>query len=303
LNLVKQYIVQCIVYAANNLRLSTEKVEVVAMLKDHISHSESLGAEINMMKKNTYLSKFAIRLGEIFNYIENNKIDFLKISDMFKEQSHILVRDLSHMLDTLTPEMLKTIYADFDKKDIDIDFSKRENKKELFGSLNTLPNPNNNEKAETLQEETSQEEEGASELKEKYILEDLKSSGEFDFEEYENEVLRPIKEIDSFLNRLIENDCNDDELDEIIKRMKYNEEFSIKVGFEIIANMHKIFYRAVELIRDKNIEITKNEIEGMRACLIVIVAIIRGKDVDISTFLKKAESFGINITGKKRELV
>jgi len=33
-------------------------------------------------------------------------------------------------------------------------------------------------------------------------------------------------------------------------------------------------------------------IESLRACLIVIVAVVRGKDVDINNYLNKAERFG-----------
>jgi hypothetical protein len=36
----------------------------------------------------------------------------------------------------------------------------------------------------------------------------------------------------------------------------------------------------------------KEVIENLRACLIVIVAVVRGKDVDINNYLNKAEEFG-----------
>ncbi len=36
----------------------------------------------------------------------------------------------------------------------------------------------------------------------------------------------------------------------------------------------------------------KEVIESLRACLIVIVAVVRGKEVDISNYLNRAEDFG-----------
>jgi len=62
--------------------------------------------------------------------------------------------------------------------------------------------------------------------------------------------------------------------------------------------MHKIFSSALDLIKNKELLPIIPVIEGMRACLIVIVALVRGKDVDITLYLNRAENFGkqINIT-------
>ena len=67
---VKQYIVQSISVAANNLRLSTEKIEVVALLRDAIVKSEDVESDIREMKKITELSTLAIRLNEILSYLK-----------------------------------------------------------------------------------------------------------------------------------------------------------------------------------------------------------------------------------------
>ena len=99
----KQYIIQCITCASNNLRLSSEKIEIVAILKEHISNTDDMTKMIADMKKLTRFSKFAIKLGEINQFIQNGKIDFLKISDKFKEHSHLLLRELSNLLDIMTP--------------------------------------------------------------------------------------------------------------------------------------------------------------------------------------------------------
>jgi len=99
----KQYLIQCITCASNNLRLSSEKIEVVAILKEHISQTPDLNNLISDMKKLTRFSKFAIKLGEINQTLQTGKIDFLKISDKFKEHSHLILRELSNLLDVVTP--------------------------------------------------------------------------------------------------------------------------------------------------------------------------------------------------------
>ena len=42
----KQYIIQAISVAANNLRLSSDKIETVAILKEHFERCENLENEI-----------------------------------------------------------------------------------------------------------------------------------------------------------------------------------------------------------------------------------------------------------------
>jgi len=85
--------------------------------------------------------------------------------------------------------------------------------------------------------------------------------------------------------------------------MKTNGEVSEKNGFEIISSMHKILYQALILIKSQELVPGKNVIESMRACLIVIVAVVRGKEVDITNYLNKAEDFERKIqTTNRKEL-
>lgn len=74
--------------------------------------------------------------------------------------------------------------------------------------------------------------------------------------------------------------------------MKTNGELSRRIGFEILSNMHSIISKALLLIRNRDLMPGKEVIESLRACLIVIVAVVRGKEVDISNYLNKAEDFG-----------
>ncbi len=107
MDLAKQYIIQSLTAASNNLRLNSQQIEVVALLREAIQHSDDIANDILEMKKITQLSTFAIRLNEIHNFLTQGKVDFFKISEKFKEHSQYLIRDLNHLLETVNPDSFK----------------------------------------------------------------------------------------------------------------------------------------------------------------------------------------------------
>lgn len=289
MNLEKQYIIQVLSRSANNLRLSTEKIEVVALLKEYVKKSDDIEADLQYLKKITEFSKLAIKIWPIYLFISKDSIDFLKISDIFKEHSSSLLREFSHFLDVVTPQNFQTI----------LDEHPKPNEDEV-----KYDNPNfvieeeseNIEKEKVEVESDSISEKVENELeKEKLIFEDLHSDDEFNFEKFEETILKPIKTIDALLERLNQNSYSESELDNIEDLMRENENLSNKAGFEIIANMHGIFAYALRLIKYKEIIPVKPVVEGMRACLIVIVAVVRNKNVDITSYLNRAELFAQEI--------
>ncbi|KUG26111.1 hypothetical protein ASZ90_004055 [hydrocarbon metagenome] len=286
MNLVKQYIVQAIVTASNNLRLSSEKIEVVAILREHLSKCSSIENEIIEMKKITTLSKFAIKLDEVYRFIATSKIDFLKISDRFKEHSHSLIRDLCNVLDVVTPQNMRSILAEISNKTINVKLVDKQNK-----TLNIDGIKIHQPKKELIEPEIT--------ITEKLVLEDIKEDEEIDFEDYEKAIMKPVKELDSFFKKLESLTYTGEEIKKYHELMEANTKLSEKVGFEIITNMHKIISHALSMIRENELAPIRDTIESMRACLIVIVAVVRRKDVDITTYLNKAEKFGKNIYARK----
>ncbi|MGE5432599.1 MAG: hypothetical protein ACM3QX_16065 [Syntrophomonadaceae bacterium] len=299
MDLIQQYIVQCIISAANNLRLNTEKIEVVALIRENICQSKDLEADIQKMKRVTEFSTFAIRLGEIYNFIAKSKVDFLKITDKFKEHSYYIVKDLNNLLERVSPQSCRqTLYQLKEDESIRVDLSKR-NPSEAFES---------GAAAEQEKEEVPAAEakipEGASELKgpvnpdaEGRYKQEKKPEAEENilFEDYESCILSPIKDLDAFLKKMPEAAISKEEIEKYREIMQKNADLSDKIGFEIIANMHNIFVKSLELLKSDTIPPVKEVAEGMRAALIVIVAVIKGKDVDIKKFLNKAEDFGRKI--------
>lgn len=290
MDLSRQYIIQCIITASNNLRLSSEKIESVALLRERLQKSEILSEEIKVFKKITELSKFGVKLGEILSFIENGKIDFAKLSDQFKEHSYSLIKDLSYLLDVVTPQMMRELFQKFENTSIDVDLTKSPISPEADDKLNNAVSKEINIPKRSR----------ADELKEEIIFDELNKEDNFSFEQYESKVLRPIKDLDAFMNRLQKYDFTENEINTNIRIMKDNAVLSQKVGFEVLSNMHSIFAAGLELINQKKIAPSANVVDSLRACLIVIVAVVRGKEVDITNYLTKAEDFGKTILQTKK---
>lgn len=264
---VKEYIKQAISIAANNLRLSSGKIETVTILKDHLGKSDDLAVEVARMKKITELSKLGIKLGEILKYLETNKIDFLKISEDFKEQSHSLIMILSNLLDVVTPKHLNEILdEEIDKSDLII-----------------------------IEEDKSIDDAETAPLKEEIIMDELETQKKRTFEDYQQQILKPVKGLGEFLTRLLADDYHKDELKSYVEIMKINAELSEEEGFKVISHMHIVFAVGMKLILNDKMVINKSVIESLRACLIVIVAMIKSKNVDITEYLNRAEKFGEQI--------
>lgn len=280
MDFIKQYITQSLTAASNNLRLSSQQIEIIALLKNVINKSDDLGNDLISMKKITELSTLAIRLNEIYNYLTQNQVDLLKISEQFKEHSRFLIKDLSYMLENVTPSAFQKAVSKINFKqaesgEIKIDLSKRHVEDELF----------------TKQEENS--------LKEKLVLDDATEDDDLFFQNFEASILKPIKPLDNLLKDMVKNEADYDQINSFAKVMKENGQLSTRIGFDIIANMHLIVSKSLTLIRNRDLMPGKEVIESIRACLIVIVAVVKGKEVDISNYLNRAEQFGNQISTLK----
>lgn len=305
MNIAKQYIIQCIVAASNDLRLSSEKIDIVSLLKEFINNSQNLEADIVAMKKVTELSTMAIRLHEIYNYLNKTKLDFLKVSEKFRAHSHFIVKDLNSLLTKTSPASFAQTLGKLrdDKNPINIDLTNR-TPKLIFGDFNDVDivstgaenvrmidtQPEINDKVIQFDDLAENEK-----MKEDLILQDVEPESEFAFENFEESILKPIKDLDGFLNRMSQGNIAGGELDNYIKIMEDNAKFSSAVGFELICKMHKTLLKAFTLLKEKKLTPEFKNAELMRACLIVIVAVVKGKDIDIRSFINKAEEFSRQI--------
>lgn len=269
MDLVKVYLIQSITTAANNLRLNAQQIEVVGLLRETIINSKDLGAELLLMKKTTELSKLAIRLSEIHSFLTQGKVDFVKISEQFREHSRYLIRDLNQFLENVTPKIYKDAFLkmnDTQQSVLDVELVDRSN---LAGEI--LIN-------------------GLAGRKE--TVTDVKSKITYTTLDFEKKILSPVKSLDELLKRIPSGEVSDKELNHNAELMNEHAELSSQQGFQVLFNMHKIISLAFDSISKGKLLVDKTIIESLRACLIVIVAVVKRKDVDITGYLNRAEDFG-----------
>ncbi|MEI7811783.1 MAG: hypothetical protein WCJ01_05080 [Ignavibacteria bacterium] len=254
MDLIHQYINQCITTAAGHLRLSTEKSEVVALIRESISKAQDLESEIANMKKITEFSTFAIRLGEIYNYIAKTKVDFFKVTEKFKEHSYLLLKDMNTLLDKVGPKLFQELIVAMHKAKEQIEVSIVQN-----------------------------------EGPEKNVLSD----------NYKEQILKPIEEINIFLKNLARNKVTKEEIKKYIGIMETNSSLSKQINCDVIALKHITFAKTLALINSDSISVTSELIGGMRAILIIIVVAVKGKEVDLTRYLSKAEKLANRIDNLK----
>lgn len=304
MDLIKQYIVQCIAAASSNLRLNNQRIEVIAMLKDVISKSKDIQYDLNQLKKITELSKLAIKLSEIHNYLREGNIDFLKVSDKFKEHSFNLIKEMNQMLDMVNPYTFQEKLDHFFQPETNVvevilesqntsddnslnklELKDLENSTNVADSKGTtaIDKEEDKDKGKDKDKDEDEDKEGREDKSEVYIK---------SFDSFETTILKPIILIDSMLNQITLDSDLPAEIEEYTALMKVNAELSSKNGFDILTKMHEIVSTGLIHLKNKTLVPSKEVIESLRACLIVIVALVKSKEVDIKNYLNRAEVFG-----------
>ena len=269
MDLVKVYLIQSITTAANNLRLNAQQIEVVGLLRETVVNSKDLSAELLLMKKTTELSKLAIRLSEIHSFLTQGKVDFVKISEQFREHSRYLIRDLNQFLENVSPKIYKEAFTKVNNGHlpaIDVELVDRSN---LAGEIMDKSVAVNDEKV---------------------VVEDKKN--QYSTIDFEKKILSPIKSIDDILKKIPSGKVTEKELVNYFELMKEHASLVSLQGFHILAKMHEIIASSFDSIIKGNLVADKPVIESLRACLIVIVAVVKRKEVDITGYLNRAEEFG-----------
>ena len=272
MDLVKVYLIQSITTAANNLRLNAQQIEVVGLLRETIVNSTDLGSELLLMKKTTELSKLAIRLAEIHTFLTQGKVDFVKISEQFREHSRYLIRDLNQFLENVSPQIYKDAFNKINNgsvHSIDVELIDRSN---LAGEIM--------DKDVTIIDENIV-------VEKKHFNKNTISSADF-----EKKILSPVKSLDELLKKFPSGTVKDSELKQFCELMQDHASLASLHDFQLLAKMHEIIASALEGMTNGKLPVDKEVIEALRACLIVIVAVVKRKDVDITGYLNRAEEFG-----------
>ena len=271
MDLVKVYLIQSITTAANNLRLNPQQIEVVGLLRETIVNSNDLGSDLLHMKKATELSKLAIRLGEIHSFLTHGKVDFVKISEQFREHSRYLIRDLNQFLENVSPKVYKDAFNKLlgTSASIDVELVDRSG---LAGDIM--------DKDVTEKETPEIPDENVNEIQKVSSI------------DFEKKILSPIKPLDEILKKLLFGEVNDADLQKYYELMQDHAALASNNNYDLLAKMHEITSSALKAFIDKDLTADKSMVDALRACLIVIAAVIKKKDVDITGYINRAEEFG-----------
>lgn len=269
MGVVKQYLTQSISVAAGNLHLNSQQVETISLIRDFLQKSNSLEDDLIKMKKSTEFSTMAIKLYEMYSYLNKGPIDILTLSEKFKVHSQQLVKDLNQLLSGDNNNLRNALNK---LRDNQIENAVTDTDTEIEKPVDNVIE----KEATTYNKETS-------------------------FAGFEEAILKAIKPMDSVLTDIAEGKILPEKIDEFAETMKKNSELSKINGFDILSNMHSIVSDSLKLIKSGTLKAEKETIEALRSCLIVIAAVVRGKEVNISDYLRRAESFGNNINALKNK--
>ncbi len=277
-DLTVKYLEQCFNNALNGLQLKAGQVDIVTKLRELLFGSDDLKGTIERMKKNTELSTLGIRIGEAYDFMEKNEIDFSSVSHHFLEHSEKISNTMKNLVESVSWEDFQRTVARLNELKLTGQENKRENEEQFEFMLDYQPSEKDNE--ETF------------ELKKDFILDDELLTRNISFAEYRENILDSVKKIDGLLNDLQEGKHNNEQLTKCIRTIEINKNLSEKHNFDIITRMHGILSGTLKLIETESVRVNKQLIYAMRSCLIVIVAIIKDKKVDITEFLQRAEYLG-----------
>ncbi|MBU2445621.1 MAG: hypothetical protein KJ666_08625 [Bacteroidetes bacterium] len=104
------------------------------------------------------------------------------------------------------------------------------------------------------------------------------------FFEFETNLLENIKELDDYLGKISTSTYNEKREEELITQAYKSLTTAEGLGHEVIAKMIRTYWAALLAIRDKKLAATKNEAELIRSTLIIIVALIKDKDIELEPY-------------------
>ncbi len=102
--------------------------------------------------------------------------------------------------------------------------------------------------------------------------------------EFENELIENVKKLDEYLATLNIGAADEKKEEEIISQAYNCYQSAEKLGHDVLAKMIKTYWTSLLAIRDRKLPSTRNEAELIRSTLIIIVALVKNKDIDLQAY-------------------
>ena len=244
----RRYIIQCIGHAASNIRLKGEALENLSLLKNYIHKFPDSEFLFREMKKVTALSRIGIKLNEIYMYASSDRVDFSVLSKEFSRQSAELTTPLMFLLNDNSTEKLENYLLNI-----------RLHQKEV--------------PREETEENSSDQEKLVVQLKHR--------------EEFNNSFILLLKELNELLDNIATNSIEVSEIKHYISLIEEKIEIAESANIEIVSRVLGCANSALEFIAVNNDSKHTELIEKVRSAFIVVVVVLRGKDVDLGLYLEE----------------
>ncbi len=288
MDFVKNYMISALSEASKKLRLNPEKVEVLHRVEEWIGKRENLGEDIAILKRITETSRLAIRLQDINNYLNFEKIDYKKFSEKFLEHCNFLVTDLEFLLLNVNQstirkilervETIKDYKAEYPNLHIKIELDQTN---EIGPSAYTHAGKRRSMKIDPVVEpELPLVHTEPARIGKRALIEKEK-----DF------LYGPIKDLEELIRRMGKEDFRSSEVFKFSDIFSERVKFCKKNGLDELLPAYENITMALRYIYNKEMHVSRDVIELFRAAMIVIVSEVRGLQHDIAEYKLRNQIF------------
>ncbi len=158
--------------------------------------------------------------------------------------------------------------------------------KELQEEQNSL---NQFEKETTESENSISEEEEIveeSQLSEQ-IIKSMNESNDNLYLDFERLVLDNILEVDEFLSKILTEQVDSEQSLKLIQKAYKSYQLAQELNFDLISELIKVYWLSLVAIRDNKLKPNKEISELIRSTLIILVSLLKQRDVDLEPFIQK----------------
>jgi len=110
------------------------------------------------------------------------------------------------------------------------------------------------------------------------------------FLDFEKLILDNILRVDEFLGKVLKNESTEGEILKLIDEAQRCLQLAKELHHDVISELIKVYLLSLVAIKDHKIFVDKNNSDLIRSTMIVLVSLIKGREIDLEPFMKKHNS-------------
>jgi hypothetical protein len=110
------------------------------------------------------------------------------------------------------------------------------------------------------------------------------------FLDFEKLILDNILRVDEFLGKALKNESTEEEILKLIDEAQRCLQLAKELHHDVISELIKVYLLSLVAIKDHKIFVDKNNSDLIRSTMIVLVSLIKGREIDLEPFMKKHNS-------------